>query len=186
MRRQVSRRQVLFLLCFLCGALALGAYFFWDFVVQRNVAAVVPGRLYRSGQPRAEQLERWIEKYKLRTILVLKPTLETFEKEIADRTGIKLYHIVLSSQQGPSEAQWQQIRGLLTGEENWPLLYHCQDGADKTGIVTAMYRIEVQGWPLWKALLEMDLHYHIPLSRPGLQRFLKERYAQRDRQEGVW
>ncbi len=170
-----SRRLFIF-----CGALVVcvAMYVVWDFVVQKNFSVVVDNRLYRSGQPRPGQLERWIALYGLKTIVVLRPTLEPYEKEIAERTGVALHHIVLSSRKGPSDDQWHDILTLFEDERNWPILYHCRDGADKTGIVTAMYRIEVQGWPLWKALLEMNLHYHIPFSRPQLQRFLKERYGQ--------
>ena len=82
----------------------------------------------------------------------------------------------MSSYHAPSEEQWQSIHALLTDEQNFPLLYHCQAGADKTGIITAMYRVEVQHWPLWKALVEMDLHYHIPFFRPSLQKYLRSRY----------
>ena len=64
----------------------------------------------------------------------------------------------------------------MTEEENLPLLLHCHSGADKTGTVMALYRVEVQGWPLWKALFEMDLHGHIPLQYPALQRYLKDRF----------
>jgi len=154
---------------------ALAAVFLWDYVIQKNFDTVVPGRIYRSGQPGASQLEEWIDRYDLKTILVLKPTLRPYEKEIAERRGLNLHHIVVSTKQGLPEDQWQRIKGILTDEQNFPLLLHCHAGADKTGTVTALYRVEVQGWPLWKALLEMDLHYHIPFQYPALQRYLKDR-----------
>jgi protein tyrosine/serine phosphatase len=160
----------------ICLVACLGLYFLWDFVIQRNLHTVVDGKLYRSGQPRREQLEHWIKHYHLRTIVVLKPTLKPYEKEIAEKYKVALHHIPLSTRHGPSDHEWQRIRALLTDDRNMPLLYHCLDGADKTGLVTAMYRVEIQRWPLWKALLEMDLHYHIPWSRPALQEFLKSRY----------
>lgn len=163
----------------LCGAL----YILWDYELRKNFHTVLEGRLYRSGQPSIEQLERWIKKYDLKTIIVLKPTLEPYEKEIAERNGVTLYHIVLSTKKSPSEDQWQKIRALLTDEKNMPLLYHCLSGADKTGLVTAMYRVEVQHWPLWKALLEMDLRYHIPCSRPALQKYLRSRYGESPKDE---
>jgi protein tyrosine/serine phosphatase len=159
-----------------CLLVFLAVYLLWDFEIRGNFDTVVEGRLYRSGQPKESQLERWINKYHFRTIVVLKPTLRGHEVEIAERYGVKLHHIPLGTRQGPSEEQWQRILALLVDEQNFPLLYHCQSGADKTGIITAMYRVEVQHWPLWKALLEMDLHYHIPFIRPALQKYLRSRY----------
>jgi protein tyrosine/serine phosphatase len=158
--------------------LCLATYIVCDFEVQKNFHTVLEGKLYRSGQPGKEQLEDWIRKYHLKTIIVLKPTLEPYEKEIAERRGVKLYHIVLSTRQGPSEDQRQKILTLLTDDKNLPLLYHCESGSDKTGLITAMYRVEVQHWQLWKALLEMDLRYHIPYSRPALQEYLKSKYGE--------
>jgi protein tyrosine/serine phosphatase len=159
-----------------CLLAFLALYFLWDYEIQSNFGTIQEGKIYRSGQPREAQLERWIRKYHLRTIIVLKPTLEDPEIEMAQRYGVKVHHIPLGSHHGPSEAQWQRILALLTDEQNFPLLYHCHKGADKTGIITAMYRVEVQHWALWKALLEMDLHYHVPFSRPGLQKYLRSRY----------
>jgi protein tyrosine/serine phosphatase len=159
-----------------CLLAFLALYVLWDFEIQSNFDTVQEGRLYRSGQPGKSQLEHWIRKYHLKTIIVLKPTLRRSETEVAERYGVKVYHIPMSSYHGPSEEQWQRILSLLTNEKKFPVLYHCQRGADKTGMITAMYRVEVQHWPLWKALLEMDLHYHIPLFRPGLQKYLRSRY----------
>jgi protein tyrosine/serine phosphatase len=163
-------------LLFGCLFAFLAVYFLWDFKIQKNFSIVQEGKLYRSGQPTKLQLERWIRKYHFRTIIVLKPTLRRHEVEIAERHGVTLHHIPLGTNQGPSEEQWQRILALLTNEQNFPLLFHCHGGADKTGIITAMYRVEIQHWPLSKAMLEMDLHYHIPFIRPALQKYLRSRY----------
>jgi protein tyrosine/serine phosphatase len=159
-----------------CLLAFLALYFLWDFEIRRNFDTVLEGKIYRSGQPKEAQLERWIQKYHLRTIIVLKPTLRRQEIEMAERYGVSVHHIPMSSYRAPSEEQWHKILVLLTDEQNFPLLYHCHSGADKTGIITAMYRVEVQHGPLWKALLEMDLHYHIPFFRPALQKYLRSRY----------
>jgi protein tyrosine/serine phosphatase len=166
---------------FLLPCLAL--YFLWDFEIQKNFHTVLGEKLYRSGQPREEQLEHWIKKYHLKTIISLKPGVDAYEKEIAKRNGVTFHHIAFSTQDIPSEDQLQKILALLTDEQNMPLLYHCQGGADKTGLVTAVYRVEVQHWPLWKALLEMDLRYHIPCNRPVLQKYLRSQYGKHTRAE---
>ena len=172
--RPRSPRRILLPAVLLFAVLA--CVFAWDYLVQKNFDTVVPGKIYRSGQPSPAQLEDWIRKYNLRTLLVLKPTLRAYEKELAEKHGVNLHHIVVSTKQGLPESQWQEIKQIMTEEENLPLLLHCHSGADKTGTVMALYRVEVQGWPLWKALLEMDLHGHIPLQYPALQRYLKDRF----------
>jgi len=175
LRRRRRRRRFLLVLAALFTVAAVA--FSWDFFVRKNFDTVVPGRLYRSGQPSRSQLDRWIREYELKTILVIKPTLRDYGPELAAEHGIEIHHIPLSTRREPTEEEWQSIKALLTDEEKLPLLYHCHSGSDKTGLVTALYRVEVQGWPVWKALLEMDLHYHLPPQYPVLQCYVRERFA---------
>jgi protein tyrosine/serine phosphatase len=44
---------------------------------------------------------------------------------------------------------------MLEKAENGPFLIHCQHGADRTGLMSAMYRILEQGWTRDDALKEL-------------------------------
>jgi protein tyrosine/serine phosphatase len=44
---------------------------------------------------------------------------------------------------------------MLRNPENGPYLIHCQHGADRTGLMSAMYRILEQGWSVDDALAEL-------------------------------
>jgi len=44
---------------------------------------------------------------------------------------------------------------LVTDTNNLPVFVHCQRGADRTGMVCAMYRIAVCGWKKEEAIREM-------------------------------
>lgn len=44
---------------------------------------------------------------------------------------------------------------ILTDPAGAPYLLHCQHGADRTGMIMAMYRIVVQGWSKEQAIDEM-------------------------------
>jgi protein tyrosine/serine phosphatase len=155
----------------------LAAGLLWDFSVRKNFDTVVPGRIYRSGQPGKSQLERWIRDYGLQGILTLRHGLPSYERELAGLYGVKIFHVPFSANSGPSEKEWDAIREILTDEQNLPLLLHCRGGGDRTGIVTALYRIEVQGWPLEKALREMNRRYHLSLRYPALTEQLRERFG---------
>lgn len=50
----------------------------------------------------------------------------------------------------------QSLRAIQTAEEKGPVLMHCKHGLDRTGLVSAMYRIVVQGWSKQAALDEME------------------------------
>jgi protein tyrosine/serine phosphatase len=44
---------------------------------------------------------------------------------------------------------------LISDKNRLPVFVHCQHGADRTGTITAMYRIFVQGWTKEEAIQEM-------------------------------
>ena len=48
-----------------------------------------------------------------------------------------------------------EVMSMLKKSENGPFLIHCQHGADRTGLMTAMYRILEQGWTPEDALKEL-------------------------------
>ena len=175
MKRKTRR---LLLLTLLLPVAVLAAFFAWDYGVRKNFDTVVPGKIYRSGQPSQGQLGEWMQQYGFRAILTLRFGVPPYEKELAERYGVKLYHVPFSATKGLGEGQWEEIRTILTDESNLPLLVHCHGGGDRSGIVTALYRIEIQGWPLDKALKEMNLHYHVPLRYPALQKQLREYFGE--------
>jgi len=177
-RPRPRRRLPALALGLLVPLLALAGAVYVDFGLQSNFDVVVPGALYRSGQPREGQLEDWVSRYGLRSILDLRHTVPEYERDAARRHGVRLYHVPFSARTGLTEERWQEIREILTRRENLPLLVHCQSGADRTGIVTARYRVEVEGRPLEEALREMILHYHIPPQYPVLQEQLRGLYGQ--------
>jgi len=47
------------------------------------------------------------------------------------------------------------LRFLRIKQAQGPVLLHCQHGADRTGLITALYRIVYQGWSKSRALDEM-------------------------------
>ena len=169
-------RWLVWMLVVLVGLLAAGITV--DYAVLKNFGTVVPGKMYRSGQPSEAQLERWIKEYGFKSILSLRFGLPDYQKELAEQNGIKIYHVSFSAKSGLKEGQWETIRAILTDESNLPVLVHCHGGGDRSGIVTVMYRVEVQGWPLEKALREMNRHYHVSIRYPALQKQLREQFQE--------
>ena len=44
---------------------------------------------------------------------------------------------------------------IVTDESRLPAFVHCRRGADRTGMMVAIYRIAVQGWDKEQAIAEM-------------------------------
>jgi protein tyrosine/serine phosphatase len=47
------------------------------------------------------------------------------------------------------------LKAIRAAEKEGPVLLHCLHGADRTGLVTAMYRMLYQGWTKEQAMLEL-------------------------------
>ncbi len=73
---------------------------------------------------------------------------------------------------------------IVTNPERVPVFIHCQHGADRTGVMSAVYRIVVQGWSKEAAIQEMTeggYGYHSIFQ--NLIRFLEELDVDRFRQD---
>ncbi len=55
----------------------------------------------------------------------------------------------------PEEADIVRFLKIATDPNKTPVLVHCQHGADRAGLMCAVYRIAVQNWPKERAIQEM-------------------------------
>lgn len=55
----------------------------------------------------------------------------------------------------PEQKEIIRFLRIVTNPKRTPVLVHCQHGADRTGTMTAVYRIAVQGWSKEEAIREM-------------------------------
>ena len=108
--------------------------------------------LYRSGQPTEVGMVQLREIAGIKTIINLR-TFHSDSDEIGstgllnDRLHVKAWHI-------EDEDVIKVMKDLSHGEKG-PFLIHCQHGADRTGVMCAMYRILNQGWTKEEAIDEM-------------------------------
>jgi protein tyrosine/serine phosphatase len=115
-----------------------------------NLHKVADG-VYRSAQPTAEGFKN-LEKLGIKTVI----NLRALHDDAGETKGTKLRRVdVPVNTWHIEEADVIRVMTLLAQKENGPFLIHCQHGADRTGLMCAMYRILVQGWTKDKALDEM-------------------------------
>jgi protein tyrosine/serine phosphatase len=73
--------------------------------------------------------------------------------EIGD-TGMGYEHIYMKPWH-PEEKELVRFLQIVTNEKRTPVLVHCQQGADRTGLMCAVYQIVIQGWTKEDAIAEM-------------------------------
>ncbi len=86
----------------------------------------------------------------------------------------------MSATTPPTDEELDQFFSLATDRHNNPLWIHCQGGADRTGIMTALYHIEFNNWNKMEAIIDMISYFHIPFRYPKLTHYIfnyKRRYG---------
>ncbi|MBN1521321.1 MAG: dual specificity protein phosphatase family protein [Candidatus Aureabacteria bacterium] len=111
----------------------------------------VSDSLYRGAQPEDEGFFE-LKKMGLKTVI----NLRTFhsDRKNCDKAGLQYVHITVQAWEGEDKEVVQFLR-VVTDKEKQPFFVHCQHGADRTGVMCAVYRIAVQGWSKEEAIKEM-------------------------------
>lgn len=115
-----------------------------------NLHRITP-MLYRSEQPTALGM-RNLEKLGIRTVINLR-AFNDDEDEVrgtnlrTERTKILTWRV--------DDRHVIEVMRMLRRTENGPFLIHCQHGADRTGLMSAMYRMLEQDWSADDALAEL-------------------------------
>ena len=148
-----------------------------EYVTAKRFREVSPGRFYRSGQPTASGLREMIQRYKIKTVINLQhehpdpPLCETWvgnwfggaktpESEICARLGVRYVLIPADVVPNPDDLTVQppgvgEFLKVLDDESAYPVLLHCLAGLHRTGRLTAIYRMEYEGWGLGEAFREL-------------------------------
>lgn len=131
-----------------------------------NFHVVEAGQVYRSAQPTAEALANVIGQLGIRTILNLRgpnPQDDWYlaEQAVAEANGVTLIDVRMSANSLPSGEVVAQIVDALENAD-YPMLIHCKGGADRSGAVSAIYRMHILGHDRADALTELSplkLHF---------------------------
>ncbi len=153
-----------------------------DKIVGKNFHVVEEGKLYRSAQLKAKDLEKTIREHGIKTVINLRgemPGQPWYEDEVAvtQRNGVQLISIPMSASRIPHK---REIQALLDAYRNAlrPMLVHCQYGADRTGEASAIYQIEYMGKSnkeAAKASLKAK-YFHVLPKTKAKDYFVKEVY----------
>jgi protein tyrosine phosphatase (PTP) superfamily phosphohydrolase (DUF442 family) len=111
----------------------------------------VSGNLYRGAQPEAEGIAE-LKRMGVRTIVNLRK-LHSDRDEIG---GVEIgYEHIGMNAWHPEQEDVVDFLKVVTDSERLPAFVHCQHGADRTGLMVAIYRVAVEGWTKEDASEEM-------------------------------
>jgi protein tyrosine/serine phosphatase len=158
MPRTARQRVRLASLAIVIGAAAVAGGYWYHQRLPRRFAAVVEGRLYRSGTVTPAQLARLRDEYGIRRVVsLLNPSAEVTntEREAAARLGLEWHNVPLTGDGASTAADRARILALLSDAHAPPTLVHCAAGVNRTGLAVGLYRLRCQDWTLDRVFAEM-------------------------------
>jgi hypothetical protein len=147
-----------------------------------NFHAIVPGRVYRCSQPSPESLRRLIQTYGIGTIINLRGCGNPFpwyldECRVTERLDVDQEDVCFSAGRLPADHEVRRLVEILDGCR-YPILFHCQRGADRTGLTAAIVLLLQSDGTLAQARWQLGIRYgHLALGRPANLDWFLDLYA---------
>lgn len=155
-----------------------------------NLRSPVGRDLFRSGHPMPYQI-RAAHKAGIRSIVNLRGA-ETdigsnlLEWQTCAELGLPMVHFQMGSREAPFR---EAILGLdqLLDTLPKPILVHCKSGADRAGLVSAMYLLLKENAPYEQAIQQMEFwrHGHVRQAKTGILDHFLETYRAHHQAHGT-
>ena len=134
-----------------------------------NVYRLSP-MLYRGAQPKKEG-------YKSLADMGVKAVISFRTKKpntkLLNKLGLVSYHIPINTFRFKDEHAREFLK--ILSEQEGPIYIHCYHGSDRTGTMTALYRIVYENWTREQALAEMqNKKFGFHKIFPNLIKYIKE------------
>ncbi|WP_019015594.1 tyrosine-protein phosphatase [Elioraea tepidiphila] len=153
----------------------------------RNRGVVEAGRLYRSNQPLPFQLALEARRG-IRTVLNLRGRRDcgsdALAREACARLGMTMIDAPFESRGAPHKDRILRLAGLFDTIA-YPALIHCKSGADRAGLVAAIYLL-LRGHPAEEAARQLSWRYgHVAAGKTGILDAFLDRYAAAQAESGI-
>ncbi len=148
-----------------CASLAVSYYFYME--EYGNFHIVTKDVLYRSGQMDKDEFVYYTEKYHIKSVINLrgKQSNKSWYKEevkLSKEMGIVHYDFRIPSDRVVAAKKLVRLIGLLEKLPK-PILVHCKAGADRSGLISAVWEYSVEKEKPSKASEQLSLlYFHFP------------------------
>ena len=132
-----------------------------------NIHVVVERQFYRSAQLDKATLAQVIQEHGIKSVLNLlganpKKSWYVDEINVSEALGVEHYDYGISANEVVTPDKIDEIIKIIRGAPK-PILVHCKNGADRVGLVAAVYLANIRGVIVDKAAGHLSLYYgHFP------------------------
>jgi len=132
-----------------------------------NLHAITKNEAFRSAQMNEEDLSNCINKYHIRSILNLRGEAlgkkwYSDELKVSKKYNVEHYDLYLSAYRELTLVETRKLASLFKTVPR-PILIHCQGGADRSGLVSAMWKVIVDKESKIDAGKQLSIWYgHMP------------------------
>jgi protein tyrosine/serine phosphatase len=139
-------------------ALLFGGKYVYDMNINHNFETISEGKVYKSGVIPPDELESYVKKYKIKSIVDLRfpgtgddvnnpedaAELEAEKSAVAKIKGLNYFND--GSDQVPTKENLILFYKIMDNPANYPVLVHCYHGVGRAELYSAVYRIEYENW----------------------------------------
>jgi protein tyrosine/serine phosphatase len=131
---------------------------------------------YRGGQPRGDEYNQ-LASIGIKTIIDLRDDAKDNARALTEQAGMKYVNLPLDDKGYPPPDTASKFLSLVNDKENWPVYVHCAGGRHRTGAMTAVFRMTVQGWDAGRAYEEMkDYDFYTRFGHKSMKRYVFDYY----------
>jgi tyrosine-protein phosphatase SIW14 len=115
----------------------------------------VNANYYRGGEPQDSDYAA-LAALGIRTVIALRPAERNDqEARLVEAAGMTFHRIAMHSEVAPTLEHVAEFMTIVSDPARQPVYVHCSGGKHRTGAMTAVYRMEHDGWTADQAFQEM-------------------------------
>jgi len=115
----------------------------------------VNARYYRGGQPEDRDYQDLAALGVKAIINLTSDDAQRDEQARTEQAGMKYFQIPMTTHRAPTSAEVAEFVKIVNDPANQPVFVHCVGGRHRTGVMTAVYRMNEDGWSADQAFREM-------------------------------
>jgi protein tyrosine/serine phosphatase len=139
-------------------SLLFGGKYVYDMNINHNFETITEAKVYKSGVIPPDQIESYVNKYKIKSIVDLRfpgtgddvnnpentSELIAEKNAVAKISGVNYFNN--GSDQVPTKDNLKVFYKIMDNPANYPVLIHCYHGVGRAELYSAVYRIEYENW----------------------------------------